>query len=67
MTHEKLYKTSEVAEIMGVKRKTIYRWLASGFLPANSYIKFHNGYIYFKRQFIKNLKKGKMNEDYSKK
>ena len=34
ITEGKLYKTKEVAEIMGVSRQTILAWINKGILPA---------------------------------
>ena len=60
MTHEKLYKTSEVAEMLGLDKKTIYKWMACGILPANGWFKLPNGYIRFRAWLVKKLKDGEV-------
>ena len=60
MTHEKLYKTSEVAKIMNITKQTIYKWMICDILPSDGWIRLPNGYIRFKPWLVKKLENGEI-------
>jgi len=58
MENEKLYKTSEVAEIMNVTKQTVYKWL--DILPKKGWFRNHVGQLRFKKWLIDKLKSGQI-------
>lgn len=60
MTNDKLYKTSEVAKILKVEKKTIYKWISCDSLPVKGWFKNFGGHLRFKEWLVDRLKNGKV-------